>query len=124
MKIKTGGMDLLESETFLAVGDGETVITIREGPDLLCFILNFVEGEGEKKMALHFEGAGKNSLKVNLINWSNPLGTTLNEPVEVGTYLKRQLFMLFNISKAGTAGQLREVTFSLYLGEEVQDGHN
>ena len=124
MKIKTGGMDLLESETFLAVGDGETVITIREGPDLLCFILNFVEVEGEKKMDLIFEAVGNNTLKVNLINWSNPLGITLSEPVEVGTYLKRKLFMLFNISKAGERGHLREVTFSLYLGEEVQDGHN
>ena len=53
MKIKTGGMDLLESETFLAVGAGETVITISEGPDLLRFILNFVEVEGEKKLGVN-----------------------------------------------------------------------
>ena len=124
MKIKTGGMDLLESETFLAVGTGETVIAIKEGPDLLRFILNFVEVEGEKKMAVNFEDVGNNTLKMNLTNWSNPLGITLSKPVEVGTYCKRRLFMLFNISTAGQAGHLREVTFSLYLGEEVQDGHN
>ena len=124
MKIKTGGMDLLESETFLAVGTGETVIAIKEGPDLLRFILNFVEVEGEKKMAVNFEDGGNNTLKMNLTNWSNPLGITLSEPVEVGTYCKRRLFMLFNIRTVGQAVQLREVTFSLYLGEEVQDGHN
>ena len=124
MKIKTGGMDLLESETFLAVGDGETVITITEDPDVLCFILNFVEAEGEKKMGLNFEAVDKKTLKVNLTNWSNPLGITFTKPVEVGTYRKRRLFMLVNISKAGKGGHLREVTFSLYLGEEVQDGHN
>ena len=124
MKIKTGGMDLLESETFLAVGDGETVITIREDLDLLSFILNFVEAEGEKKMTVNFEAVGKNTLKVNLTNWSTPFGTTFIEPVEVGTYHKRRLFILVNISKAGGRGHLREVTFSLYLGEEVQDGHN
>ena len=83
MKIKTGGMDLLESETFLAVGDGETVITIREDLDLLSFILNFVEAEGEKKMAVNFETVGKNTLKVNLTNWSSPFGTTFIEPVKL-----------------------------------------
>ena len=83
MKIKTGGMDLLESETFLAVGDGETVITIREDLDLLSFILNFVKAEGEKKMTLDFEPVGKNTLKVNLTNWSSPFGITFTEPVEV-----------------------------------------
>ena len=124
MEIKTGGMDLLESETFLAVGDGETVITIREDPDVLRFILNFVEAEGEKKMGLNFEAVDKKTLKVNLTNWSNPLGTTFIEPIEVGTYRKRRLFMLVNISKAGERVYLREVTFSLYLGKEVQDGHN
>ena len=31
--------------------------------------------------------------------------------------------MLVKISKAGK-GHLREVTFSLYLRKEVQDGHN
>ena len=123
MEIKTGGMDLLESETFLAVGDGETVIMIREDLDLLRFILNFVEAEGEKKMAVDFEVVDKKTLKVNLTNWSNPLGITFIKPVEVGTYRKRRLFMLVNVSKAGRV-PLREVTFSLYLGEEVQDGHN
>ena len=124
MKIKTGGMDLLESETFLAVGAGETVITISEGPDLLRFILNFVEVEGEKKLGVNFEAVDNKTLKVNLTNWSTPLGATLVNPIEVGTYWKRRLFMLFNISTAGQMAQLREVTFSLYLGEEVQDGHN
>ena len=78
MKIKTGGMDLLESETFLAVGDGETVITIREDLDLLSFILND-QAEGEKKMTVNFEAVGKNTLKVNLTNWSTPFGTTFIE---------------------------------------------
>ena len=124
MKIKTGGMDLLESETFLAFGTGETVIEVKEGQECLRFILNFVEVAGEKAISLNYEAVGDNTLKIILTNWSNSLSATLMEPVEIGTYEKRRLFMLFRISKSGQKVDSREVTFSLYLGEEVQDGKN
>ena len=63
-------------------------------------------------------------MKLTLTNWDNPLGTTLGEPVEVGILKNRKLFILFYIEKAGKAGHLRAITFSLYLGEEVQGGQN
>ena len=125
MKVKTGDKDLLESETFLTLGLGETVIELDEVPELLRFILTFVNDEGEKQAAVKWEPIpDANTLRITLTNWNSPLGTTLVEPVEIGTYRNRRLFMLFNITKAGSKGQLREVTFSLYLGEAVQDGHN
>ena len=124
MKIKTGGMDLLESETFLAIADGETVIAIGEDPDWLHFVLKFVEVKGKKEATLEYKAVEGHTLNVTLINWNSPLGITIFEPCEVGTYCKRRLFMLFNIRRAGEEGHFREVTFSLYLGEEVQDGKN
>ena len=48
MKIKTGGKELLESETFLALDLGETAITIGDSPEKLNFIFDFVEADGEK----------------------------------------------------------------------------
>ena len=73
MKIKTGGMDLLESETFLAVADGETVIAIREDPDLLRFVLKFVEDEGKKEATLNYKTVENNTLNVTLTNWKQSL---------------------------------------------------
>ena len=121
MKIKTGGKELLESKTFLDLGHGETVVTIGDGPGALNFIFDFVKGEKE---AIAWKPVDKQSLKVTLTNWDNPLGTTLVNPLEVGTFKNRQLFILFYVKKAGSKGGLREVTVSLYLGEEVQGGQN
>ena len=96
MKIETGGKELLESETFIALGLGETVITIGEGNEELRFVFDFVKGEkGDKPIILNV--VDTKSLKLTLTNWDNPLGTTLVGPVEVGTFKNRQLFILFYV---------------------------
>ena len=95
MKIQTGGKELLDSGSFLALGLGETVIEVEDGQESLEFILNFIEVEGEKKLDVKWEVADKRTLKFTLTNWNSPLGTTLIEPLEVGTYKKRQLFVSF-----------------------------
>ena len=118
-KITTGDKELLLTETFLALSLGETVIVIDDGPKSIKFILNFVETD-DAKSNMDFETVNATTLKVTLTNWNSPLGATLIEPVEVGTHEGRQLFLLFTVRKAGQKGQLREVTFSLYLGEAVQ----
>ena len=123
MKIETDGKELLESKVFLAIGLGETVVTLGDDQEMLSFIFNFAEDEN-KKEAITWDVVDTRTLKVTLSNWNNSLGTTLVEPVAVGTYQKRRLFILFHVKKAGTSGQIREVTFSLYLGEEVQVGRD
>ena len=95
MKIQTGEKELLESRTFLALGLGETVISIGEGKESLEFILNFVKVEGEKKPEVKLEtpDPDKKTLKFTLTNWNNPLGTGFTEALEVGTYNKRRLLL-------------------------------
>lgn len=123
MEIKTGGKDLLTSETFFAIGLGETTITLTDH-EPLCFIFNFIEDEDEKKPDVKTSVVDSKTLKMDLTNWNSALALAVTEPVEVGTYLKRRLFIVFRVSKAAKEGQLREVTLSLYLGEKVQDGQN
>ena len=123
MEIKTGGKDLLTSETFFAIGLGETTITFNEH-ETLCFIFNFIEDEDEKKRDVKASVVDNKTLKMDLTNWNSALALAVTEPVEVGTYRNRRLFIVFRVSKAAKEGQLREVTLSLYLGEKVQDGQN
>ena len=92
MKIQTGGMELLESSAFLALGLGETVIEVGKDKETLKFILNFTEAKGAPKLGMKSEATDKKTLKLTLTNWDNPLGTTLIEPLEVGTYEMRRLF--------------------------------
>ena len=115
MKITTGEKELLESTSFLTTGLGETVITVGD-QEPLRFLLNFVE-DSDGKVEMNWKKVDDQTLRITLKNWNNPLGITLAEPVEVGTYQNRPLFILFFISKAGVEGQNRAVTFSLYLGE-------
>ena len=122
-KITTGDKELLLTETFVALGLGETAIVIDDDsggrPKSIQFILNFVETD-DAKGNIDWEIVNATTLKVTLANWNSPLGATLMAPVEVGIHEGRQLFLLFTIRKTGEKGQLREVTFSLYLGKAVQ----
>lgn len=116
MKITTAGMELLDTRTFLAIGLGETVVTL-DHPEPLRLLLDFVE-DGSKQTTLGTQGVDQKTLRLILTNWHNPLGGTLLEPVHIGTYQGRQLYILFHIAKAGQKGELRLVTLSLYLGEK------
>ena len=117
MKVTTGGMELLDTVTFLAIGLGETVVTLSE-PDPLRCVLDFVEDTG-KKTVMQTQSVDHNTLRMTLRNWNNSLGATLLQPLEVGVYGDRKLFALLHIAKAGKTGEKRLVTFSLYLGEKV-----
>ena len=123
MKVRYQNRELFESKTFLAIGLGETSITIGNEPESLNFILDFIQ-EDSKEQKLEILPVDNRTLKFKLTNWNNVLGTSLLEPIEVGRINRRKFFILFSVKKAGNQGQVREVTFSAYLGEEIQDGAN
>ena len=76
MKVKFGEMDLLDSTTFLAFGLGETEVLIQDETDHLRFLLDFVE-EKNPQQSLKWEVVDAATLKIRLINWNNPIGSTL-----------------------------------------------
>ena len=118
MKITTGGLELFKTTTFLASGLGETVVVVDDDPEPVRFVLDFVE-DADGSIGIETKKEGAKTLRITLNNWSNPVGTTFLEPVDVGVYNKRLLFLLFSVHKVGNTGQVRAVTFSLYLGEKV-----
>jgi hypothetical protein len=129
IKIQTGGMTLLESTTFLAVGLGETRIKITSETESLTFVLFFAERKADPlapvpqfQPEIKWEAVNPNELRIELTNWVQTFPATLLQPVRVGTFSKRQLYVLFAIAKLGSQNEIRQVTFSTYLGEEVPDG--
>lgn len=122
MIISHGDRTLLETTTFLTLGLGETKVMLSHNGETLTFLLNFVAEEPNKESMIRPEFVNDKTLRLTLINWNNPLGAGLENPVELGTFLKRRLTFAFFISKAGAKGEQRLVTLSFYLGAEVQNG--
>lgn len=121
MKITCQEKELLESETFLSPGLGEIEISIGRENDYIKVILEFINTE-EKEHNFEFVPIDNTSFKILLSNWNNSLGISFVEPVEVGTLFSRKLYILLLSRKLGSSGDIREITFSSYLGEEVQNG--
>jgi hypothetical protein len=123
ISIRTGGKDVVDSKTFISLGLGETSITLGQGGEALNFVFDFIAVEGSDQK-INVEKSSDKSLRIILTNWNSSLGTTLIEPIHVGTFSNRKLYLLFAISKIGQKGELREVTFTAYVGDEVKDGQD
>ena len=118
ISIQTGGKDILDSKAFLAIGDGETIVTMGSGSEALKFILDFSSDE-ENKNDVKFIPIDNLTLKISLTNWNEPLGVALGELAEVGTFQHRKLYLLLNVKKVGSLSKFREVLITAYLGEGV-----
>jgi hypothetical protein len=123
MRVSYENKTLLETLTFIMPGLGTTTVVLGEGAESLTFLLNF-EKVADKEENLAFESVDKTTLKLVFTNWENILGTGLMEPIEVGTFRKRKLYLLLFIRKIGSKADQKLVTLSFYSGEEVPDGQN
>ncbi|MBU2529049.1 hypothetical protein KKF70_06675 [bacterium] len=121
MKICYGDKELLSSENFLTFGGGETKIEIQHRGEALFFVLDMLVDES-KKQRHELVVVDKQTLKLRLWNWENPLGTGFIKPIEAGTISNRKLFILLWIKKPGKQSESHEITFSAYIGEEVSNG--
>ena len=75
MQITSGGKELLRTETFLALGLGETVIAIDNGAESLRFILDFVVNKDSKDDAsISISAVNNKTLKATLVNWKQFFG--------------------------------------------------
>ncbi len=123
IEVSTGGKEVLESKTFIALGLGETTIVVGQDAEEIRFILDFSVVEGSEQK-INSKVIDDKSLRLELINFSSPFGTTFVDPLHVGTFKGRKLYLMINVAKIGEKGELRQVTLTTYLGEEVRDGAN
>ena len=122
ISIKTGGMDVLDSKSFLALGLGETTISLQHNAEHLNFVLDFRNAPDDEQ-GLAYELIDPLSLRIILTNWNGPFATSLIDPENVGSIGGRELFLMFSVQKTGDKSDVRHVTFTAYLGAEVANGH-
>jgi len=115
------GLELYDSISFLALGLGPSEVVMGEGDETLKLILDF-KRDDSSKTTLEWKVNDNTSITATLTNWSEPLGTTLVEPVSNATLLNREMTFIFSVRKVGSEGEVREVMISVYLGGEVNDG--
>ena len=66
MKVITGGKELIGSETFIALGEGETEISLDDGSESIRFIFSFVESDNEREADIESEVVDNKTLKLRL----------------------------------------------------------
>ena len=122
LKVTTGGMDVFETTTFVAVSNSETKIVVSEEIETITFILEFAIDTNVKEQKTNLVVESVDVMRIKMTNWTSPLTTSLLVPTLVGTFGGREILIMVNAARIGDLGQLYRVTFTVYLGNEVRDG--
>jgi uncharacterized protein DUF6864 len=118
-QIRSGDRELLYATAFILFADQETSIQLRHGGETLTFLLRFDDTNPGLGLAQRFEPVDEHTLRVTLVNASNPLGVFTNEPIEIGTIGQRPLSFLYRIDQL-QATKLKHVVLTFYLGSPAR----
>jgi len=119
MKITYDNLELYESKSILIPGDSELAIELTDDESSITLAFKFIDSAENDKADVKSEMITDTKLLLTFINWSNPLGLSFPEPMRVGTLYKRQMYLLLNAKKSSPSTSVREILFSLFLGEGV-----
>lgn len=65
------------------------------------------------------EPASGKSIKIRLFNFNNSIGTGTTQPLEIGYYLHRKLYLAFTVY-AFNEQSLKTVHYTFFLGESIR----
>lgn len=125
LTVRTGEWDVLASGSYIAPLSGDTSFIIKSEREELTFVFELKTDKNEEEQQ-QFHIAVENEFKARfkLVNWNNVLGGGLTEPLHIGTFDDRELYVFFVIQKLGSQGEARLIIFNAYLGAEVENGQD
>ena len=117
-RIKIGNMDVLQSGTVIGVINQPIEIMI----DDLTIEFVFEDGKDLKQIAKP-ESINNKHLRLTLINFNNSLGTGNMEPLAIGSYANKHLYLSYRIYSLGeNVGKTLHYTF--LTTQETTDNGN
>ena len=117
IEIKVGDFDVLDSGTVTSVGSRDVLFTLSERVKVRL-VFTIIDNKNQE-MTIQINERGE--LEFTLQNFDNPLGTEFNEPIEIGTWQGRKLFLHARVlGLKGTNN--RVVLYTWYLGNRINNG--
>ncbi len=118
--IKSGALDLIASGSFISPDNNEIRIIIESSEAPMNLVFSFIKDENNKEVRKSTEiNVETNTMFIRFYNYNDTRFT--NTPWYIGTLYNRQIFILYHIEPLHTT-DLRNITYSFYLGEEIQNG--
>ena len=120
MEIKLGEFTLVHSGLVIQIDNLPITVKLKdhlEGD--YTFIFNFTSDSKEKGIASQFNAIDTHTMQINLTNFNNVQNAGTTEPIDVGTLLKKPLYLNYRIFDLPNCG--KTVQFNFYV-KEVKDG--
>jgi hypothetical protein len=112
LKQRSAGKDIVASGSVHTFDNKNLEIDISG----LCLVFEFKNDSGEQR--LEREICGEKSLKLNVFNFSNSLGTGTTIPIPIGTINNRHLYLSFIVHSLSSESS-KVITYTFFLGETV-----
>lgn len=123
MDISFDTKTLFDSATFLTIAEENASVRVGEGDETLQFNLIFKKDK-EKDQELNSRPIDDHTLELTLVNWAETLGNALIKPIEIGQIRGKKAYINLFVKSTGSRSTVKEITFSIYLGESVKDGED
>lgn len=112
IKTFVGNLELIKSEIAYITSNNKLSISFNETM-FIEFAFNF--NDKDKSASVTTETKDDNLLVINCLNFTNSLGQGLIDPLEVGTFNQRKLYISFFVWTPDPANGKRLVNYSFYL---------
>lgn len=114
VNLSSGGKDVVSSGCMHTFDKSNLTLRL----DDLTFHFQFARDK--EKQRLESEPKSEKSLFFKVFNFDSPLGTGLIDPILLGKYKKRQLYLIFTVYSIGEGGQ-KLFQYTLFSGEAVNE---
>jgi hypothetical protein len=83
-------------------GTGTSNVVLGGERESLTLVIQFEKDPEKKKEELELQNVNGTTAKLIFRNWENVLATGLLQPIEIGTFRRRKLFVFLFVRKIGT----------------------
>ena len=119
--IKSGPTEIVASGSFIPFQNSPTELTLGDARNRMRLIISFSESSEKKEPHDKKQVVDKQTLKLELVNFNNPLGTGNIQPLKIGEFDKRQLYLQLKVYHQPKGDKL--VHYTIYRDEgEREDG--
>jgi hypothetical protein len=121
IQIKNGDNDLLACGVFLVKWSLPTNLEVNVDNEHLTLIFKFENNETDSQIKKEAKEINSTTLEIVFTNYNNSLGNYTKDLWEIGNIKNRKLFLSYVITGL-PEGNLKQVDYTLYLGEGVTNG--
>jgi hypothetical protein len=115
--ISSGGAEIISSGLIIQFNKKPIEINVQLPDFSFTCVIKFENKLENKVQSLHAEAIPPSTLSITFFNFNNPLGSGSSEPLNIGSYKNKSLYLSYRIYSLSENSD-KTLHYTIYLTEE------